>query len=95
MSAHPPFAFCSIFFFSAPNRTYKPRFFFFLSQLELHVTGNEAPACQETLAQDGLQTCYKEGKRTLVICRRGFHQSIPVFYRCRCRTVNFLPKAIP
>ena len=44
MSAHPPFVFCSIFFFSAPNRTYKPRFFFFLSQLELHVTGNEAPA---------------------------------------------------
>ena len=45
MSAHPPFVFCSIFFFSVPNRTYKPRFFFFLAQLELHVTGNEAPAC--------------------------------------------------
>ena len=53
MSAHPPFVFCSIFFFSVPNRTYKPRFFFSLSQLELHVTGNEAPAWPAEQTTDG------------------------------------------
>ena len=45
MSAHPPLFFARFFSFLYLIERTNRAFFFFLSQLELHVTGNEAPAC--------------------------------------------------
>ena len=56
---------------SGPNRTYKPRLFFFLSQLELHVTGNEAPPCN--LLQYGCELtrrCHYLEKQSNAPCTR-------------------------